>query len=121
MAAQLNYDERLHEQQGRKWGTKGRGRLVTSRDGSGSLERWRGHSESPGKWWWRHDCATKSLVGASRGKYKGRGQTRGCLELLAGRQSSQEHWSDMSSTAAMERTADGDSGPWVHAQCKRGV
>jgi hypothetical protein len=68
------------------------GGLVTSRDGYGALEQRRGHREGPGRWRRRLGCATRSLVSVNRGKQRGWGQSRGCLVLLARRQSSLGQW-----------------------------
>jgi hypothetical protein len=66
--AHINSGERLSGQQNSKWGIKGMGGLVTSRDDSGAFENWRGHREGLGRWRWMHDCVMRSPVIANKGK-----------------------------------------------------
>jgi hypothetical protein len=49
VVGQLNFGERLRTHNGRKGEIRGRGRLVTSREGSGTFERWQGCGEASGR------------------------------------------------------------------------
>jgi hypothetical protein len=83
----VHSDERLHGQHGSTQEIKGMESLLTSRGDSGSLEHQWGCKEALGRWRWSSSCSMKRPVSMDRAKQRGWGQTRGCLVLLARRQS----------------------------------
>jgi hypothetical protein len=86
--AQLYSGEQSHTIEGRQGENMGRVRLVTLREGSGTLERRSRHGGVSGRRQ-RSCCAVKNgLVNMDREEYRGREKTKGCSRLLVTRQSS---------------------------------